>query len=88
MADTKENTHTIRGYIPKKAWAEFIKQNFVTGSAAEHAQREAAGDICAILGCPRTHPISGTALNGCSVTTERDGSTTIYCHYEPVAARL
>jgi hypothetical protein len=89
MADTKENVHTIHGYIPKAAWADFIKNHFVTGEAAERARSELdAGGICASLGCPRTHPISGTALNGCRVVTEKDGSTTIYCTYEPIAARL
>jgi hypothetical protein len=87
MADTKEPVHTIRGYIPKEAWAEFIGKHFVTGKAEEHARAQGAGEICASLGCPRTHPISGTALNGCRVVTERDGSTTIYCTYEPIAAR-
>jgi hypothetical protein len=86
MADTKENVHEIRGYIPKEAWAEFIKKHFVTGEAEEHARRaQGAGGICASLGCPSRHPISGSALNGCRVVTERDGSTTIYCTYEPIA---
>ena len=88
MADTKETVHTIRGFIPKEAWAEFIKKHFVTGTAEEQARRaQGAGTICASLGCPSRHPISGTGLTGCTVTTEKDGSTTIHCHYEPVAAR-
>ena len=88
MADTKGPIHTIRGYIPKEAWAEFIRKHFVTGAAEERARRGgSAGDICTSLGCPSSHPISGTALTGCTVTTEKDGSTTIYCHYEAVQAR-
>jgi hypothetical protein len=87
MADTKD-VHTIRGYIPKEAWAEFIKQHFVKGEAVEHLQSgRGGGETCASLGCPSTHPISGTALTGCSIVTERDGSTTIHCYYQPVAAR-
>ena len=88
MADTNETVHTIRGYIPKEAWAEFIKKHFVTGTAQERLQRGGGGgETCTSMGCPSTHPISGTALTGCSVVTERDGSTTIHCYYEPVATR-
>jgi hypothetical protein len=83
MADKKETVHTIHGYIPKEAWAEFIKHHFVTGKAAEEQIRRArtAGDICGSLGCPSTHPHGGGQLSGCTIKTEKDGSTTIYCHY-------
>jgi hypothetical protein len=42
-------------------------------------------ESCTALGCPSTHPISGTALTGCSTVVERDGSTTVHCYYQPVA---
>jgi hypothetical protein len=84
MADqTKENDHVIHGSVPADEWAKFIKTHFVAGKKA--AEARSAGDICGSIGCPSKHPISGSKLNGCTVKTESDGSTTIYCHYEAVA---
>ncbi|HMF53098.1 MAG TPA: hypothetical protein VK593_02020 [Edaphobacter sp.] len=85
--DTKHIEHTIRGYIPKEAWAKFIQEHFVAEDAAKPAERRSPtmNSICTGLGCPGT--FHGGTLSSCSINTERDGSTTIHCHYSLVAAK-
>ena len=92
MADeAKRLEHTIHGSVPKDEWEKFFKTHFKPGKQAADPLLSRSGrggsESCAALGCPSTHPISGTALTGCSTVVERDGSTTIHCHYQPVASR-
>jgi|HubBroStandDraft_6_1064221.scaffolds.fasta_scaffold1992351_1 hypothetical protein len=92
MADeAKRLEHTIHGSVPKDEWEKFLKTHFKPGKQAADPLLSRSGhggsESCAALGCPSTHPISGTALTGCSTVVERDGSTTIHCHYQPVASR-
>ncbi len=98
MADQpKSSDHIIRGSVPPEEWEKFLKKHFVPTGKGTHTDGGAAspkasrsptmGSICGGLGCPSTHPISGTKLTGCSIVTEHDGSTTIHCHYEAIAAR-
>jgi hypothetical protein len=92
MADKAKSTdHIIHGSVPKDEWEKFIKTHFKPGKAAASPAAGRAptmGGICGSLGCPSTHPTSGTVLTGCTITTEHDGSTTITCHYAPPTARI
>jgi hypothetical protein len=86
MADqAKSNDHTVHGSFPKVEWEKFVKTHFKPAEPAAARRSPTVGGVCGDLGCPSTHPISGTRLTGCTITTEHDGSVTIYCHYEPVA---
>jgi hypothetical protein len=87
MAEEDEQSeYLIHGELPVKEWQEFIKTHLRTGKGA--SARISTGrpgeqpKTCTALGCPSTHPISGTALTGCRVVTESDGSTTIKCTYK------
>lgn len=88
MADEAKSTdHVIHGSVPKDEWEKFIKTHFKPGKPTAAPRRAPTmSGICGSLGCPSTHPRSGTPLTGCTITTEHDGSTTIHCHYAPVAA--
>jgi hypothetical protein len=90
MADEKKPlTHTVHGSVPADEWDRFIKANFKPGKETARAARSPTmGGVCGGLGCPSTHPISGTVLTGCTISVEHDGSTTIHCHYAPIEARL
>jgi hypothetical protein len=86
--ETKSNDHIVHGSVPKDEWEKFLKTHFKPGKSAASpavARSPTMGGICGGLGCPSTHPISGTPLTGCTVSTEHDGSTTIHCHYAAIA---
>jgi hypothetical protein len=91
MADEKKHLeHIIHGSVPKDEWEKFLKTHFKPGKKTVEPllSRGSGGggsESCTALGCPSTHPISGTALTGCSTVVERDGSTTVHCYYQPVA---
>jgi hypothetical protein len=84
--NTKFIEHTIRGSVPPDEFEKFFKQHFSpapTGGQAQTAARPRptdASSICRSLGCPST--FGGGKLRSCSVDVEKDGSTTIHCHYE------
>ncbi|MEI9979617.1 MAG: hypothetical protein WDN23_11575 [Edaphobacter sp.] len=93
MADeAKRLEHIVHGHVPADEWEKFLKTHFKPGKAPATPQGKLApammnSGICTWFGCPASHPISGTALNGCSAVAESDGSLTIHCYYEPVAHR-
>jgi hypothetical protein len=90
MADqAKSNDHIVHGSFPKEEWEKFIKTHFKPGKpAAAPSRAPTMSGVCGSLGCPSTHPHTGTVLTGCTITTEHDGSTTIHCHYAPPVAKL
>jgi hypothetical protein len=91
MADeSKHREHIIRGTVPPEEWIKFFKQHFVptpAGGAAGQSTEAAARATgsCEDYGCPRTHPISGTKLNGCNVEISHGRVVTVYCHYDEIA---
>ena len=92
MADqTKHNEHVVRGSIPKDEWEKFLKAHFKPSEPAVAPARSRAAalgtTICGWLGCPGTHPISGTALKGCRVVTDSHGGVEIHCDYEEIERR-
>jgi hypothetical protein len=89
---SKHPEHVIQGTVPPEEWSKFFRQHFVpspeggeVGQSQEAAVKSTGS--CEEYGCPHTHPISGTAITGCTVEITGGRVATVYCHYEAVAHR-
>lgn len=82
----KHLEHVIHGTIPHDEWMKFFKGHFKPSPAGKGPEQvaEAAKTTgsCQEYGCPGKHPISGTALTGCTVEISHGRVVTVYCHYE------
>jgi hypothetical protein len=85
--ETKTIVHTIHGYIPKRLFQKFIRENFQPGFPSEEVEAETSPGICEIYGCPASHPISGTALKTCDIDIDDRGQIAVNCYYEAIQPR-
>ena len=87
MARESETEHTIYGTVPEGEWMRFFKEHFKPvphgGSELVEEARKTTGS-CEDYGCPKSHPISGTKLTGCTVEISGGRVVGVNCHYEPV----
>ncbi len=76
--------HVIHGTVPHEEWMKFFKKHFVPspkGGEPSEAERAKNTGSCEDYGCPHTHPISGTAITGCTVEITNGRVVSVYCHY-------